>query len=80
LRALVLKQVGLMAAIGTSIGLVAAVGLGRLAQALLFGLSGNDPIVLVATVAAISLVVLAASYGPARRASNIAPMEALRHE
>jgi predicted permease len=80
LRVLVLKHVGIMAAVGTTIGLVAAVGLGRLAESLLFGLSGNDPVILFATVAAIAVVVFAASYVPARRASSIAPMEALRHE
>lgn len=80
LRALVLKQVGLMAVIGTAVGLVTAVGLGRLAEALLVGLSANDPVLLAGAAAAMSLVVLGASYGPARRASSVAPMEALRHE
>jgi predicted permease len=80
LCALVLKQVGLMAVIGTVVGLATAVGLGRLAEALLVGLSGNDPVILAAAAAAMALVVLGASYGPARRASRIAPMEALRHE
>jgi predicted permease len=80
LRALVLKQVGLMTVIGTAIGLATAVGLGRIAEALLVGLSGDDPVVLIAAVAAISFVVLAASYLPARRASSIAPMEALRYQ
>jgi predicted permease len=80
LRALVVKQVGLMTVIGSSIGLAAAAGLGRVAEALLVGLSGHDPAVLIAAVAAISLVVLGASYVPARRASRIAPMEALRYE
>ena len=80
LRALVLKQVGLMTMTGTAVGLVTAVGLGRVAEALLVGLSGNEPVVLGAAVAAIALVVLAASYAPARRASRITPMEALRYE
>jgi hypothetical protein len=80
LRALVVKQVGLMTVIGSGIGLVAAAGLGRVAEVLLVGLSGHDPVVLIAAVAAISLVVLGASYVPARRASRIAPMEALRYE
>ncbi len=80
LRALVAKQVGLMTVIGSSIGLAAAAGLGGVAEALLVGLSGHDPAVLIAAVAAISLVVLGASYMPARRASRIAPMEALRYE
>ena len=80
LRALVFKQVGLIAAIGAALGLTTAVGLGRLAEALLVGLSANDPIVLMAAVATISAVVLGAGYAPARRASSISPMEALRHE
>jgi len=42
-RAMVLGQVGVMVLIGGAIGLAAAVGLGRLAQALLFQLQGSDP-------------------------------------
>jgi putative ABC transport system permease protein len=80
LRALVLRQVAPIAAIGASIGTIAAFGLGRIAEALLFGLSGFDPIVLMGAVAILSGVVIGASYVPARRASNIAPMEALRYE
>jgi putative ABC transport system permease protein len=80
LRAMMLKQAGRMAFIGIAIGLVAAVGLARAAEALLYGLSSRDPAVLGAAAAVLAAVVLAASYWPARRASGIAPMEALRHE
>jgi predicted permease len=80
LRAMVLKQVGAMALIGAGVGLVAALGIGRFAEALLFGLSARDPAVLVAAAAVIAVVVLGAAYLPARRASRIAPMEALRYE
>ncbi|HEX5419359.1 MAG TPA: FtsX-like permease family protein [Gammaproteobacteria bacterium] len=80
LRFMVLKQVGGMAVIGLGVGLLAAIGAGRAAEALLYGLSGHNPFVLVGAAVVLAAVVLAASYWPARRASSIAPMEALRHE
>jgi ABC-type antimicrobial peptide transport system permease subunit len=80
LRSLVLKLVGRMAMIGIGIGFVAAIILGRAAEALLFALSGYEPLVLVAAAAVLLAVVFAAAYVPARRASRIAPMEALRYE
>jgi putative ABC transport system permease protein len=69
-----------LASIGIAIGLAAALGVGRIAGAMLYGLSGHDPLVLVAAIAVLGGVVLVASYVPARRASVVAPMEALRHE
>lgn len=80
LRNMVLKQVGRIAAIGAAVGLVAALGVGSLASSLLFGLSGYDPLVFGAALAVIALVVLVASYLPARKASSVAPMEALRYQ
>jgi predicted permease len=80
LRAMVMRQVGLMALVGGITGLAAAVILGRMAEALLFGLSGHDAWVLTGAAILLSTVVLLAGYVPARRASAIAPMEALRHE
>jgi predicted permease len=80
LRAMVLRQVGWVAVVGAAVGLVAAFGVGRLASSLLFELSSYDPLVFGGSLAVIALVVLCASYMPARRASKVAPMEALRHE
>jgi predicted permease len=79
-RAMVLKQVGVMALIGAGIGLGAALALGRVAEAVLFGLSARDPLVLGAAVVVLAAVVLAGAWLPARRASRIAPTVALRYE
>jgi ABC-type antimicrobial peptide transport system permease subunit len=80
LRDLVLRQVGWMALVGISIGLVAAVLVGRAAAALLFGLTGDDPTLLAAAAILLACVVATAGYLPARRAASVAPMEALRYE
>ncbi len=79
-RAMILRQVSVMVAIGGGIGLAAAVGLGRLAQSLLFELEGSDPFVLVVAAVSLSLVALVAGFIPAQRASQLDPMSALRYE
>jgi predicted permease len=79
-RLMVLRQVGVMVVIGGGVGLAAAVGLGRLAQSLLFELQGTDPVVLIAAAVSLSLVALAAGFIPAHRASQVDPMSALRYE
>jgi hypothetical protein len=80
LRALVLRQVGVMALVGLGLGLAAALALGRVAEAVLFGLSGRDPAVIGGAAVLLAAVVLAASWLPAWRASRIPPTEALRYE
>ncbi len=79
-RTMVLGSVAKMTLVGGAIGLLAAVALGRLAESLLFELKGSDPVVLLAAVAILSVVALGAGYLPARRASRIDPMSALRYE
>ena len=79
-RGMVLRQVGWMTLIGGAIGLVAAVGLGRAAQALLFELQGHDPTVLAGAALGLTLVALGAGFIPALRASRVDPMRALRYE
>ena len=80
LRAMVLKQVAWMTLLGIAIGLIVAVAAGRTVEALLYGLSSRNLSVLFGAAAVLAAVVLAASYWPARRASSIAPLEALHHE
>lgn len=79
-RRMVLRQVAWMVVIGGGIGLAAAIGLGRLAESLLYRLQGWDPIVLIGSAVALTLVALAAGFVPAHRASQIDPMRALRWE
>ncbi|MEX2180075.1 MAG: ABC transporter permease [Gemmatimonadaceae bacterium] len=77
---MVLRQVGMMVLIGGVIGVAAAVGMGRAARSMLFGITGADPVVMVTSVVLLSLVALAAGYVPALRASRVDPMQALRYE
>ena len=70
----------LLAGIGAVLGLAAAAGLTRLMSSLLFGVKALDP--LTYAVASVSLIAAAAlaSYLPARRATRVDPLEALRTE
>jgi predicted permease len=79
-RAMVLKQVGRMLVVGGIIGVVVALGLGRAAQSLLFGLEGYDAPVVGIVAVLLGLVGFGAGYIPAVRASRVDPMEALRYE
>ena len=79
-RAMVLRQVGWMTLIGGVIGIAAALALGRAAQTLLFELQGHDPVVVAASAVMLALVAFGAGYIPARRASRVEPMQALRYE
>ena len=75
-----LKQVGVMTAIGGPIGLAAAIAIGRLAQSLLFQLKGWDPVVLGGSALVLTVVTIGAGLIPAVRASRVDPMQALRYE
>ncbi len=77
---MVLGQAGKMVLLGISIGVAAAIGLARLMASMLFGVSPWDPLTLVGVVLLLALVSLLACYIPARRATRVDPMIALRYE
>jgi putative ABC transport system permease protein len=77
---LVLRQSLILAAAGTAVGLVGAVGLTRYLDRMLFGLTPLDPATFVTVVALFAIVAGLASYIPARRATRVEPIVALRSE
>ncbi len=77
---LVMKEVLILVAIGIGIGLPLAWGLTGLVKAQLYGITPNDPWSLAFATAGIALVALTAGYIPARRATRVDPMRALRWE
>lgn len=78
--ALVVSRGMILASIGAAIGVVFSLAAGRLISGLLFGVSPHDPLTLIALAAVLAGVALAANYIPARRATKVDPMVALRYE
>jgi putative ABC transport system permease protein len=80
----VLKQVflvgGRLAALGLGLGLIAALALTRLMASMLYGVKPTDPLSLGVAAALLAVVAFAACYIPARRATRVDPLVALRYE
>ncbi len=79
-RWLVMREVLLLVAIGIAIGVPAALLANHLVASMLFGLYGSDPFSLLAAIVVMLAIAAVAGYLPARRASRVDPMVALRYE
>jgi putative ABC transport system permease protein len=78
--AMVMREAGRLLAIGVVTGIALSLVAGRGARSLLFGLKPYDPLTLAMAALLLSLIAAAASFLPARRASKLDPMAALRDE
>jgi predicted permease len=78
--AIIVRQTLGLLALGVGVGVVLALAAVRSAGSLLFGLQPNDPLTFAAATALLVTIALIASFLPARRASRVDPMVALRYE
>jgi putative ABC transport system permease protein len=79
-RLLIVKEVGSMVLIGVGVGLPLAYGLARFSESLLYGVHAGDPLVYALGLGLIALIALAACFIPARRATRVDPLVALRYQ
>jgi ABC-type antimicrobial peptide transport system permease subunit len=77
---MVMREVLALVSIGIAVGLAGAIGLTRLVQAQLYGITAHDPGTLALAALVLAAVGCAAGYIPALRASRVDAMEALRYE
>jgi ABC-type antimicrobial peptide transport system permease subunit len=76
----VVKEGMMLAGAGAVLGIAGAFGVTRILQAYLYGVTTTDPVAFAATALLLGLVALGACWIPARRATRVDPILALRHE
>jgi len=79
-KSLILRQAMRPVVIGALIGIAGCAAVSQILKSMLFGISAHDPVAFVAVPLILLSVALAASYIPARRATKVDPMVALRYE
>jgi predicted permease len=77
---MVLRDVAVLVTLGVAVGLPGGYGLGRLVESQLFGLDARDPLTFAVATSALLLAALFAGYLPARRATRVDPLIALRYD
>jgi len=77
---MVLKEVAVLALVGVAIGLPGGYGLGRLVETQLFGLTARDPLTFALATLTLLATAFLAGYLPARKATRVQPMVALRYQ
>jgi ABC-type antimicrobial peptide transport system permease subunit len=77
---MIMRQVCLLAIVGLAIGVSIAMGTSRFIASFLFAMEPNDPRAMAGAIAILLTAALVAGYGPARRASRVDPIVALRQE
>jgi putative ABC transport system permease protein len=77
---LVTRRAAIQLGVGLLFGTAGALGMGQVLQSVLFSVSGRDPVTLIAVAALLVMTALAACVGPARRATRLDPVAALRAE
>jgi len=77
---LILREGFILTAVGTLLGVAGAFAFTRFLSSVLFGVSATDPVIYLSAAALLLIVAIAACFWPARRASGIQPLDALRYE